>query len=102
MAMLLSVYLRGHFVAGEKIKNTLILVGATIFIGVVWEFCEYIANQTLIDFVYQKFGIRAYFMGNLEDTIYDLFLDILGAISFIAIHSVWGRKSHQVEGSLKN
>ena len=82
IAMLFSYYLKDHFLPGKKIQNTLIIVGATIFIGVVWEFAEYIANQTLIDYFYQKFQLRVYFMGDLRDTIKDLLDDILGGLTF--------------------
>ena len=55
------------------------------FIGVVWEFAEYLASQTLIEPIYNSFSIRAYFIGDLDDTINDLLMDILGALSFMFI-----------------
>lgn len=82
IAMLMADYLKGHFLPGEIIKNILIIVGATIFIGVVWEFCEYIANQTLIRPTKQYLGINAYFMGDLDDTVTDMMLDIVGSFLF--------------------
>lgn len=82
VAMFMADYLKDRLVSGQWIKNTLVVAGATIFIGVVWEFAEFIANQTLIDFVYNKFGIRAYFMGDLADTVNDLLMDTLGAFTF--------------------
>jgi len=87
MAIFLAGYLKDRLVLGINIKNVLIVVGATVFVGVVWEFSEYIANQTLIDPFYRWFGIRAYFMGDLQDTISDLLMDILGALTFMSLRS---------------
>ena len=81
MAMFMADYLKDRLVSGQWIKNMLIVIGATIFIGVVWEFAEFIANQTLVEPFYKWFGIKAYFMGDLTDTINDLLMDILGAIT---------------------
>lgn len=102
MAMFMAAYLKEHILKGAFIKNTLIVVGATTFIGVVWEFSEYIANQTLIEPFYRWFGIKAYFMGDLKDTMADLTLDVLGACSLWIIHSLWSRKAHQSEALLNN
>ena len=68
-----------------KLKQYLILVGAVSFIGVVWEFTEYLASQTLIEPMYKYLHIRAYFIGDLDDTINDLLMDILGALSFMSL-----------------
>lgn len=65
------------------LKKCLILAGAVSFVGIVWEFAEYSASQTLIEPIYNKFGIRAYFIGNLDDTINDLLMDVAGALAFI-------------------
>jgi hypothetical protein len=86
MAMFLADYLKDHFLPNKFISNTLIVVGATIFIGVVWEFSEYLANQILVEPFYDWFGITAYFMGDLVDTIVDLLMDILGALAFIGLY----------------
>ena len=67
------------------IKKYLIVVGAVTFIGVVWEFAEYLASQTLVEPLYKYFQIKAYFIGNLDDTINDLLMDILGALVFIGL-----------------
>ncbi len=63
----------------------LAIVGATTFIGVMWEFAEYTAAQTLIEPLYNNFGIRAYFIGDLDDTIKDLYMDVVGAFAYISI-----------------
>jgi len=92
VAMLMYYYLKDRLKEGEFLKNTLIVVGATVFIGVVWEFSEYIANQTLIEPLYRWFGIKGYFIGDLPDTINDLLMDILGGLVFLLSHFFWNRK----------
>ena len=84
VAMLMFHYL-ADVKAPSKLKNYLIIIGTVSFIGVVWEFAEYLASQILIEPIYSNFGIRAYFIGDLDDTINDLLLDILGAFSWLAI-----------------
>jgi len=94
VAILMTAYLKDHLISGNKLKNILIIAGATVFIGVVWEFSEFIANQTLVEPTRKYFGIDAYFMGDLADTMTDLLLDMLGAFALFAIHSLWRRNSH--------
>jgi hypothetical protein len=67
----------------SKLKQYLIIVGATSFIGIIWEFAEYLASLTLIDPLYNHFKIRTYFIGDLDDTINDLLMDIVGAFSWL-------------------
>lgn len=67
------------------LKKYLIILGAVSFIGVVWEFTEYLASQTLIEPLYDNFGIRAYFIGDLDDTMNDLLMDVVGALSWLAV-----------------
>lgn len=86
IAMFFAAYLKEHIPGGLKLKNTLIIIGAAMFIGVVWEFAEYIANQTLTEPFYKYFGVRAYFMGDLNDTVNDLTMDMLGAGLFAWLH----------------
>lgn len=69
----------------NTLKKYLILVGAVSFIGVVWEFAEYLAAQILVEPLYSNFGFRAYFIGDLDDTINDLLMDVLGAFSWLAV-----------------
>ncbi|MDP3696752.1 MAG: hypothetical protein Q8R55_01845 [Candidatus Taylorbacteria bacterium] len=84
------------------VKNIIIVVGATVFIGVVWEFAEFIANQTLIEPVYRWFGVRGYFMGDLQDTVNDLLMDITGAFAFLFSHFLWSRYPHKVKAGLED
>lgn len=87
MAMLITHYLKikelriSNYELGS-LKKCLIIIGAVSFIGIMWEFAEYLANQILIEPIYNKFGIRTYFVGDLDDTMNDLLMDILGAFSF--------------------
>jgi uncharacterized membrane protein YjdF len=82
VAMLMVSYL-ADVKTSSKLKNYLIIVGAVSFIGVVWEFSEYLASQTLTNPLYNHLGIRAYFMGSIDDTMNDLLMDILGAFSWL-------------------
>lgn len=82
MAMLMVHYLTAAKTQ-SKLKNYLILVGAVSFIGIIWEFAEYLANQTLVEPLYNNFGISSYFIGDLDDTINDLLMDILGAFAWL-------------------
>jgi len=94
VAILFSLYLKDHFLDNAKIKNALIILGVVSFIGVTWEFSEYIANVVLSPIIYNLFTVKTYFMGDLNDTVNDLLMDILGAglFSFI-LHSLRSRKS---------
>ena len=100
IAMLMANYLSEYFVNKNTLKNLLIIVGVTVFIGVAWEFVEYIANQTLIEPVYRYFKVHAYFMGDLDDTVSDLLMDILGATTLSLLHLRRRRKSHEVQTNL--
>jgi len=84
VAMLMVHYL-ADIKTKSKLKNYLIITGAVILIGVLWEFAEYLANQTLVEPIYNSFGIKAYFIGDLDDTLNDLLMDILGAISWLLL-----------------
>ena len=81
VALFMADYLKNHFLAGKLIQNILIIVGATVFIGVIWEFAEHLANQTLIEPAQKYLDVNAYFMGDLQDTVLDLLMDILGALT---------------------
>ena len=84
VAMFFYHYLREYMGKKEpKIKKWLIITGATVFIGVIWEFSEYIATVLLSDYLYNH-GIICC-MGNLNDTVNDLAMDILGAIAFVIL-----------------
>ena len=92
VAMFMADYLKDRFIPREWIKNTLIIAGATIFIGVVWEFAEFIANQTLAKLLYRWFSIMGYFMGDLNDTVLDLLMDIIGSLTLTSFYSLKNRR----------
>ncbi|MBI4117345.1 MAG: hypothetical protein HY451_01545, partial [Parcubacteria group bacterium] len=77
-------------IKGNKIiKNkhlifALIIIGSTLFIGIFWEFTEYLATIYFGDFLLKNYGIVCC-MGNLDDTIGDLALDSFGAIIFLSL-----------------
>lgn len=97
MAMLFSKYLKDHLLAVSKLKNTLIILGVVSFMGVTWEFLEYIANLSLSPIIYSHFAVKTYFMGDLNDTINDLLMDILGAGTFsFILHFIRSRKTHKI------
>lgn len=99
MSLFMASYLK-EYLNSSKIKNILIIIGATIFIGVIWEFCEYIASQTLTEYAKTVFGYNVYFMGNLDDTMTDLLMDILGSFTgsiLFLLHFFRSRQTHKVQ-----
>src|SRR3989344_2971758 len=58
VAMLLSAYLKDHILDNSKLKNTLIVLGVVSFIGVTWEFAEYLANAILSPLIYDQFAVK--------------------------------------------
>ena len=68
----------------SKLKKLLIITGATVFTGVIWEFSEYIASYFLSDYLLTKYNLICC-MGNLNDTVNDLLMDIIGAIAFMIL-----------------
>lgn len=91
VAMLMTYYLADILeprISGYELrplKKYLLIAGAVSLVGVIWEFYEYVASQILIKPIYDNLGIRIYFMGDLDDTINDLLMDVLGAIAFIFV-----------------
>lgn len=101
MSMLLSAYLKDHLLNNSRLKNALIILGIVSFIGIIWEFAEYVANIVFSPIIYDLFTVKTYFMGDLSDTINDLLMDIIGAGLFAFIlHFIWGRKAHKAQTNL--
>jgi len=94
IALLFYHYLRPHFLPNVKLHNFLVLVGAVMFIGVVWEFFEYILNQTAREAAQAAFGLRVDFMGDMNDTMTDLLMDMLGGFTIAGLHLGRSRKRH--------
>lgn len=67
-----------------KLKKTFIIVSAVIFVGVMWEMFEYIATELFGSYLYETYRIVCC-MGSLDDTVSDLAMDILGAITFSVV-----------------
>lgn len=85
MAMFMAHYLMDVKMP-SKLKGFLIIGSTVTLIGVLWEFAEYLASQTLIEPLYRTFGIKTYFIGDLEDTMSDLLMDMIGAFSWLTIY----------------
>ncbi|MEK7579820.1 MAG: hypothetical protein AAB469_01350 [Patescibacteria group bacterium] len=87
VAMFFAGYLK-HLKIGNpgspRLKKVLILVSITVFIGVIWEFSEYLGTKLFGDYFYNKYRVICC-MGNLDDTINDLLMDILGAALFVFV-----------------
>jgi len=84
VAMLFGAYFTNTKFSSER-ERWLAIIGAVTFIGVVWEFAEYAAAQALIEPLYNNFGFKAYFIGDLDDTIKDLLMDVIGAFAWLTI-----------------
>lgn len=84
-AMLVFSLYHSEFAKLSQPVRLLTVVAMTLMIGVFWEFSEYIANQTLTNWIYQAYHYRGYFMGDLDDTVQDLTMDTIGALTFIIL-----------------
>ncbi|KKR22889.1 MAG: hypothetical protein UT53_C0031G0002 [Candidatus Yanofskybacteria bacterium GW2011_GWD2_39_48] len=82
MAMFLYDYFSSAIMGTNWFKKMLLIVGYTLIIGVLWEFAEFLAGKYLSDPIYNKWHFRTYFIGNLQDTLYDLLNDIIGGLAF--------------------
>lgn len=85
VAMFFSHYFK-NLIPGNpgspKLKKVFIIVSATIFVGAMWEITEYITTEMLSNYLYKTYQIVCC-IGNLNDTISDLAIDITGAITFV-------------------
>ncbi|OGN05720.1 MAG: hypothetical protein A2746_00175 [Candidatus Yanofskybacteria bacterium RIFCSPHIGHO2_01_FULL_44_22] len=95
-AMFMAAFLKEYFPGKSKFKNAVVLAGAVMLIGVLWELAEFIASQVLIEPIYNWLQIRTYFIGDLADTINDLFMDLSGAALFSFVF-LKNRSSNDVE-----
>ncbi len=66
------------------IKKWLIIIGATLTVGVLWEVVEWIGSY---------YNSQYMSIGSLDDTILDLGSDTLGAIVLLLLHPIRGRNS---------
>lgn len=65
-----------------ELKKIFIVVSAVVFVGAMWEIAEYVATKTFGSYLYETYRVVCC-IGNLDDTISDLAMDILGAITFV-------------------
>lgn len=61
--------------------STLLLIGMTVFVGVVWEFYEFALSN-----IWRIRPDEVELIGDLRDTIYDLAIDTFGAITGSVLH----------------
>ena len=87
VSMLLSSFYKNDLERLPRFLKIITIIGITIAVGVLWEFTEYSANKLFSPIIYSKFGVHVFFMGDLDDTITDLFMDTLGALVF-ALHFI--------------
>ena len=85
VAMFFSYYFK-NLIPGNpgspKLKKAFIIVNAAIFVGAMWEITEYITTEAFGNYLHETYRIVCC-IGNLNDTISDLALDITGAITFV-------------------
>ena len=86
VAMFFSHYFK-NLISGNpgspKLKKAFIIVSAVIFVGAMWEITEYISTEIFGNYLYETYRIICC-IGNLDDTISDLALDITGAITLVS------------------
>lgn len=85
VAMFFYDFLKSDLQKLEKLKIFLVLVSITALTGVLWELSEYLSFVFLTDLIYQKYSYRVDFIGDLADTLDDLFNDIVGALAYSVI-----------------
>ena len=86
MAMFFSYYFKNMTLGNPgtpELKKLFIIISAVIFVGAMWEITEYVATKTLGNYLYENYRIICC-IGNLDDTIGDLAIDITGAITFVS------------------
>lgn len=65
------------------LKNIIILVGISVFIGILWEFGEYAISKITSNEL------------DLGDTLSDLSFDMLGVMAMFFLHSFGAKHSHR-------
>lgn len=102
IAMLIFSYYHKEFKKLPQHMQFFAIIGMTMGIGVIWEFGEYIASQTLRDLFLNKYSIRVYFIGDLGDTMADLLMDTLGGITFWVLHLIGHANSQKRQPQTNN
>lgn len=70
----------------RTIKKWPVILGTTLFVGVMWEFAEWIST----------FYNSLLTIGNLDDTIFDLAADLFGAAVLLLLHPFGSRNSQNI------
>ncbi len=86
VAMFLYDYLSSTLGGNSWFKKAILIIGYTLFIGVLWEFTEFLAGKFLSGPFYNTFHVRTYFIGNLQDTLGDLLNDIIGGLALAIVY----------------
>ena len=86
--LILQQYFKTDLSGLPWLKRTILLVGTTALVGVIWEFAEY--SFTAIPAILPLPWDGLSFIGDLPDTLSDLSLDILGGLfgSILYLHSL--------------
>jgi len=66
------------------LKKWLFVVGATVLVGVVWEFAEFVGTDVMGNYLYANYNLLCC-IGDLTDTLFDLLMDMSGAITLLLI-----------------
>src|SRR3989344_3870896 len=92
--LILSSHFRSDLAGLLWLRRTILLVGATVLVGVIWEFAEYsfTAIPAVLSLPWDGFS----FIGDLPDTLFDLGIDISGAIFGSILHFFRQRKPKQL------
>ena len=79
-AWFFSVFFRKELGISSKFRAIIIILSATGFVGILWEFAEYISGA----YVSQIAPIVAHYMfiGDLVDTLGDILTDLTGGLGF--------------------
>lgn len=87
VAMLFSHYFK-NLIPGNpgspELKKFFVIVSAVVFVGAMWEIAEYVVTKMFSSYLYETYRIVCC-IGNLDDTISDLAMDIAGAITFVLV-----------------
>jgi len=81
VAMLVASFYNNEFSKLPQYLRFFVVVAMTLGVGIFWEFAEYSATAFLTPPIYNSYHYYLKFIGDLNDTILDLTMDTLGAIS---------------------
>lgn len=84
--LILYPYFRKGLADMLWLEQTILLVGTTALVGIIWEFAEY--SFTAIPGIIPLPWDGLSFIGDLPDTLTDLSMDILGALFASILHFI--------------